>query len=117
MDQKAAKLRACATEARAVARSLGPYLDDAVSKAAPRAADMSVGFGDAPGGGSDAIWLGPFADQCTNTLQQRRGTLGRMATALMADANRWENEASRLESDSKAAKAKDKAAKTAAGGH
>jgi hypothetical protein len=116
MDQKAQKLRACATEARAVARSLGPYLDDAVSKAAPRAVDMAVGFGDAPSGGNDAIWLGPFADQCTSTLQQRRGTLGRMATALMADAARWENEASRLESESKAAKAKDKA-KTATGGH
>ena len=115
LDRRAQKLRACATEARTIARSLGPYLDDAVGKAAPRAADMMTGFGDA-GGGSEAIWLGPFADQCTGTLKQRQGTLASMASALMADATRWESEATRLDGESKAAKAKANA-KTGTGGH
>lgn len=101
MDQRAAKLRECAKDARAIARSLGPYLDDAVSKAAPRA-------GGAQDGGQ-AIWLGPYADQCTGTLKQRQAKLSSMASALMADATRWEGQAGRLEGDAKAARTQAKA--------
>jgi hypothetical protein len=105
LARRAQNLRDCAKQARTIARSLGPYLDDAVSKAAPRAADMVTGIGGAPTGGGTAIWLGPFADQCTGTLKQRQGKLSSMASALMADATRWEGEATRLEGDAKTARA------------
>ena len=100
LRKRAGTLRDCAKDARAIARTLGPYLDDAVRKAAPRAADLTGA------GGGGAIWLGPFADQCTATLQQRKQRLGGMANSLMADAGRWETEASELE---RQATAKDKA--------
>lgn len=109
LTRRAQNLRDCAKEARTIARSLGPYLDDAVSKASPRTGDMVTGIGSAPAGGGTAIWLGPFADQCTGTLKQRQSKLSSMATALMADATRWEGEATRLEGDAKTAKAAAKA--------
>ena len=115
LKQQADKLRECATQARTIARSLGPYLDDAVSRATPRGDDALSGFGGAPAG-NPAIWLGPFADQCTQTLTQRQSKLAGMASALMADAARWENEAGRLEGEARAAKAARTAGSTT-GGH
>lgn len=88
--KRAKHLRDCATEARSVARLLGPYLDDAVKKASPRA----TLFG---GGAGDAIWQGPFADASTQSLKARQRKLSGMATALLADAKRWEAEATALE--------------------
>lgn len=104
LSQRAQNLRECAKQARTIARSLGPYLDDAVSKATPRASGVLADLGGSTTG-NPAIWMGPFADQCTATLQQRRSKLASMASALMADATRWESEATRLEGDAKAAKA------------
>jgi len=103
LARRAENLRECAKQARTIARSLGPYLDDAVSKAAPRADAMMTGFG-GPAVGDSAIWLGPFADQCTARLKQRQSKLASMAAALMADATRWESEATRLDGEAKAAK-------------
>ena len=113
LTRRAQNLRECAKQARTIARGLGPYLDDVVSKAAPRADDVMTGLG-GPSAGSPAIWMGPFADQCTATLRQRQSRLASMASALMADATRWESEATRLDGDAKAAKAA-AAAKTTAG--
>lgn len=106
LKKRAERLRECARQARTIARRLGPYLDAAVAKATPRT-------GGTVGGTGDAIWLGPFADQCTSTLQQRQNKLSSLATALMADATRWENEAATLDDQAKA-KAK---AKAPTGGH
>lgn len=94
LKQRADKLRESASQARALARTLGPFLDDATRKAAARAVD--------PGHPGDAIWLGPYADACTSTLRQRQGTLHGMASSLMADATRWESAASDLDSQAKA---------------
>lgn len=99
LRKRAERLRECAREARALARRLGPYLDDAVKKAVPRAASRA-------GNGADAIWQGPFADECTALLQQRQRTLNGMGGALLADATRWANEADELD---RQAKEKDKA--------
>ncbi|MEU8585670.1 hypothetical protein AB0C59_01455 [Streptomyces sp. NPDC048664] len=101
LKARAKRLRECARQARALAGRLGPYLDQAVKKATPRGT----------GPGSGAIWLGPFADQCTLTLQKRRNTLSVMATSLLGDARRWEQQADELDHQ---ATEKDKAA---AGGH
>ncbi|MFE0672612.1 hypothetical protein [Streptomyces sp. NPDC058867] len=99
LKKRAEKLRGCAREARSIARRLGPYLDDAVKKATPRAAAFRTG------GDKGAIWQGPFADECTAALQNRQGTLNGMATSLLADATRWENQADELD---RQAKEKDK---------
>jgi hypothetical protein len=100
LKKRAERLRGCAREARSIARRLGPYLDDAVKKASPRAADFRTG------GDEGAIWQGPFADDCTAKLQQRQRTLNGMATSLLADATRWESQADELD---RQAKEKDKA--------
>ncbi|MDT0613577.1 hypothetical protein [Streptomyces lancefieldiae] len=107
LKKRAEQLRECAREARTLARRLGPYLDDAVKKATPRATGFRTG--DDKG----AIWQGPFADECTAKLQQRRHTLNGMGTALLADATRWESQADELD---RQAKEKDKA-KTGTGGN
>ncbi|WP_234335303.1 hypothetical protein [Streptomyces variegatus] len=52
LKKRAERLRDCAREARAPARRLGPYLDDAVKKATPRAAAFRTG------GDEGAIWQG-----------------------------------------------------------
>ncbi|MFR0358973.1 hypothetical protein [Streptomyces sediminimaris] len=105
LKKRAERLRGCAREARSIARRLGPYLDDAVRKATPRAAAFRTG------GDEGAIWQGPFADQCTATLQKRQSTLHSMAGSLLADATRWENQADELDRQ-----ARDKA-KAGTGGH
>jgi hypothetical protein len=107
LKKRAERLRECAREARTLARSLGPYLDGAVKKAAPRAGDFRAG------NDANAIWQGPFADECTAKLQQRQHTLNGMGGALLADATRWENQADELE---RQAKEKDKA-KAGTGGN
>ncbi|MFD5948871.1 hypothetical protein ACFWAZ_21785 [Streptomyces collinus] len=91
LKKRAERLRECAREARALARKLGPYLDNAVKKATPRAAAFRTG------GDEGAIWEGPFADECTAKLQQRQRTLNGMGTALLADATRWESQADELD--------------------
>ncbi|MGX1838057.1 hypothetical protein [Streptomyces diastaticus] len=101
LKKRAERLRECARQARTLARGLGPYLDDAVKKATPRAA---------AGAGKGAIWQGPFADECTTKLQQRKRTLNNMGTALMADATRWESQAEELDRQA------EKTAKAEAGG-
>ncbi|MGW5127702.1 hypothetical protein ACWEQ7_27380 [Streptomyces sp. NPDC004069] len=101
------QLRECAKEARALAREVGPYVDDAVRRATPRAVDFRTG------GDAGAIWQGPFADECTGTLQQRQRTLNSMGTALLMDAARWENQAGELD---RQAKEEDRA-KTGTGGN
>ncbi|MFI8302693.1 hypothetical protein ACIF80_04425 [Streptomyces sp. NPDC085927] len=95
LKKRAKRLRECAREARALSRRLGPYLDDAVKKATPRAGGFRTG--DDKG----AIWQGPFADECTSTLQQRQHTLNSMGTALLTDATRWENQADELDRQAK----------------
>ncbi|MFC5851209.1 hypothetical protein ACFPZI_05000 [Streptomyces chlorus] len=62
-----------------LSRRLGPYLDDVVKKATPRAGGFRTGDDEG------AIWQGPFADECTDTLQQRQHTLNSMGTALLKD--------------------------------
>ncbi|WP_405585056.1 hypothetical protein [Streptomyces sp. NBC_01190] len=111
LKRRADTLRECATQARTIARSLGPYLDAAVSKAAPRGGESRSGAGGSSGdssggatGGNPAIWAGPFADQCTHTLMERQSKLAAMASALLTDSVRWESEATRLEGEAKAAK-------------
>ncbi|MFJ4541047.1 hypothetical protein ACIP39_34565 [Streptomyces tibetensis] len=91
LKKRAERLRHCAQEARALARRLGPYLDDAVKKATPRAAAFRTG------GDEGAIWQGPFADECTAKLRQRQRTLNSMGTALLGDATRWESQADELD--------------------
>ena len=108
LKKRAERLRGCAREARSIARRLGPYLDDAVKKATPRAAAFRTG------GDEGAIWQGPFADECTSKLQQRKQSLNSMAGALLADANRWETQADELD---RQAKEKDKAKSGTGGGH
>jgi hypothetical protein len=105
LKKRAERLRDCAREARAIARTLGPYLDDAVKKATPRADAFRTG------GDEGAIWQGPFADQCTATLQQRQKRLNGMGSSLLADATRWESQAEELERQAKHAD------KAGAGGH
>lgn len=100
LKKRAEALRGCAREARSIARRLGPYLDDAVKKASPRAAAFRTGDD------ANAIWQGPFADECTATLRKRQGSLSGMASALLADATRWEAQADELD---RQAKEKDKA--------
>ncbi|MFD7875313.1 hypothetical protein ACFV5G_14620 [Streptomyces sp. NPDC059766] len=85
LRKRAEDLRECARKARALAGSLGGYLDNAVKQATP------------------AIWKGPFADTSTATLGARKKSLDSMAGDLMADARRWETEAHNL--DEEAAKA------------
>ncbi|GGL73531.1 hypothetical protein GCM10010129_16440 [Streptomyces fumigatiscleroticus] len=105
LKKRAKQLRDCAREARTLAHRLGPYLDGAVKKAAPRTS--------ASGDDKDAIWQGPFADECTSKLKQRQRTLNDMGTALLADATRWETQADELE---RQAKEKDKAKSNAGAG-
>ncbi|MEU0245998.1 hypothetical protein ABZ192_16965 [Streptomyces sp. NPDC006235] len=95
LKKRAERLRECAREARALARRLGPYLDNAVKKATPRTSAFRTG------GDEGAIWQGPFADECTAQLQQRQRTLNSMGTALLADATRWENQADELDRQAK----------------
>ena len=106
LKKRAERLRGCAREARSIARRLGPYLDDSVKKAAPRAAAFRTG------GDEGAIWQGPFADDCTAKLQKQQGTLNSMASSLLTDATRWESQADELD---RQAKEKDKA-KSGTGG-
>ncbi|MFG2964533.1 MULTISPECIES: hypothetical protein [unclassified Streptomyces] len=108
LKKRAEALRGCAREARGIARRLGPYLDDAVKKASPRAAAFRTGDD------ANAIWEGPFADECTATLRKRQGSLNGMASALLADATRWDAQADELDRQAKA-KGKD-GAKTGTGG-
>ncbi|MFD3540997.1 hypothetical protein ACFWUQ_16085 [Streptomyces sp. NPDC058662] len=107
LRKRARQLRDCAREARALAGRLGPYLDDAVKRATPRASSLWSG------GDAAVIWQGPFADQCTTVLQNHRQSLNGMGGALQADATRWENQAAELD---KQATAKDKA-EAATGGN
>lgn len=86
LKRRAADLRECARTARKVAGSLGPYLDGAVTSAAP------------------TIWTGPYATSTTGMLGARKSTLHQMASDLMRDAGRWDNEANTL--DDRATKAK-----------
>src|SRR4051794_31773834 len=95
LNKRAEQLRTCARDARKIAGRLGPYLDDVVKKATPRAVNLAGDTG-------EAIWLGPFADQCTRTLQDRKGRLSGLASALMADANRWESQARSLDDQAQA---------------
>ncbi|MFD5158398.1 hypothetical protein ACFWMJ_10055 [Streptomyces hawaiiensis] len=90
LKKRAERLRDAAREARTLAHRLGPYLDDAVQRATPRAAAFRAG------GDEGAIWQGPFADECTAKLQQRQRTLNSMGTALLADATRWESQGDEL---------------------
>ncbi|MEU1627008.1 hypothetical protein ABZ746_17145 [Streptomyces sp. NPDC020096] len=53
--------------------------------------------------GKDTIWIGPYATDTTATLQQRKSSLGNMASDLLADAKRWETEADNLDDRAKAA--------------
>ncbi|MFD9001860.1 hypothetical protein ACFV0T_12945 [Streptomyces sp. NPDC059582] len=108
LKKRAEKLRECAREARSLARRLGPYLDDAVKKATPRADAFRTG------GDKGALWQGPFADESTAMLQQRQRGLNGMGTALLADATRWETQADELD---RQAKEKDKAKSGTGGGH
>ncbi|MGW1727383.1 hypothetical protein ACWCQK_31255 [Streptomyces sp. NPDC002306] len=108
LKRRAEKLRACAREARSLAHRLGPYLDDAVKKATPRANAFRTG------GDKGALWQGPFADESTAVLQQRQRSLNGMGTALLADATRWETQADELD---RQAKEKDKAKSGTGGGH
>jgi hypothetical protein len=108
LKKRAERLRDCAREARAIARRLGPYLDDAVKKATPRATAFRTG------GDEGAIWQGPFADECTATLQKRQNSLSGMASSLLADATRWESQADELD---RQAKEKDKSKAGTGGGH
>ncbi|UXY29194.1 hypothetical protein [Streptomyces sp. HUAS TT20] len=85
LKKRADDLRECARRARTLAGSLGPYLDKAVSQATP------------------AIWKGPFADASTATLGARKSSLHSMASDLMADARRWETEASNLDDEARKA--------------
>ncbi|MGY6024982.1 hypothetical protein [Streptomyces spinosirectus] len=107
LKKRAGVLRGCAREARSIARRLGPYLDDVVKKATPRAAAFRTG------GDEGAIWQGPFADECTAKLQQRQKSLSGMASSLLTDATRWESQADELD---RQAKEKDRA-KAGTGGH
>ncbi|MFF9114114.1 hypothetical protein ACF09Y_00565 [Streptomyces massasporeus] len=91
LKKQAERLRDCARQARALAHRMGPYLDNAVKKATPRAAAFRTG------GEEGAIWQGPFADECTAKLQRRQRTLNSMGTALLADATRWESQADELD--------------------
>jgi hypothetical protein len=106
LKQRAERLRQHARDARTLAKALGPYLDGVVKQATPRAAD--------PAHPGNAIWAGPYADQCTTLLTRRQGTLRSMADSLVVDAGRWETAASHLDDQAKAA---GKKAKTTAGGH
>ncbi|MEV7525725.1 hypothetical protein [Streptomyces sp. NPDC091371] len=101
LKKRAKELRDCAREARSLAARLGPYLDDAVKRATPRASVFSGGAD------QDVIWQGPFADQCTTTLRTHQQSLNGMGTSLLADARRWETQADELD---RQATAKDKAA-------
>ncbi|MFJ2819426.1 hypothetical protein [Streptomyces sp. NPDC087294] len=95
LKKRAETLRGCAREARSIARRLGPYLDDVVKKATPRADAFRIGAD------TGAIWQGPFADECTAKLRKRQQTLNSMASSLLADATRWENEAGELDRQAK----------------
>ncbi|MFJ6792898.1 hypothetical protein [Streptomyces sp. NPDC091268] len=106
LKKRAKQLRDCARDARSIAAKLGPYLDDAVKRATPRAGGFSSGD-------QAVIWQGPYADQCTTTLRNRRQSLNGMGTALLADAARWDHQADELD---RQAAAKDKAA-TGTGGN
>ena len=86
LKQRANDLRDCARTARAVAGSLGPYLDKAVTQATP------------------AIWTGPYATSTTNMLTGHKSTLHQMAADLTRDASRWETEAHALDDQATQAK-------------
>ena len=63
LRKRAERLRECAREARALARRLGPYLDDAVKKATPRASGFPTGAD------KGALWQGPFADERVDSYE------------------------------------------------
>ena len=114
LKQRANTLRDQARQARTLARTLGSYLDGAVSEATPR---PDMGAEDLVSGAQPAIWTGPYADQCTSTLSQRQSTLQSMADGLVMDAARWEKVATQLDDEAKAKdKAKDKTGATSGGG-
>ncbi|HEY3479341.1 MAG TPA: hypothetical protein VGL02_10640 [Streptomyces sp.] len=81
--ERAGQLRTCATRARKIAAALGPYLDKTVGQATA----------------SPSIWTGPYATATTQMLVGHRGSLGTMASDLLADVTRWEAEANRLEDE------------------
>ncbi|MEU6070373.1 MULTISPECIES: hypothetical protein [Streptomyces] len=85
LKKRADDLRECARRARTIAGSLGPYLDNAVTQAAP------------------AIWKGPFAEASTATLGTRKSSLHSMASDLITDARRWETEANNLDDQARKA--------------
>lgn len=95
LKKRAEQLRECARDARSVAKQLGPYLDSPVKKASPRVNPFT-------GAGDDAIWAGPYADASTRSLQEKQHKLQRMAASLMADAKRWEQQATHLDDEAKA---------------
>lgn len=90
LKKRAEDLRECARTARKVAGSLGPYLDAAVTSAAP------------------TIWTGPYATSTTGMLGARKSTLHQMASDLMRDAGRWDSEAHSLDDQATKAKAAQK---------
>ncbi|MEW9533184.1 hypothetical protein [Microbispora sp. NPDC049125] len=93
LRRRAHELRECARRARAVAESLGPCLDQAVSIATAKDA-----------------WQGWYAQETTGRLSERQRGLRGMASALMSDAGAWLTEADKLERQA------DQVAKTAKAG-
>jgi hypothetical protein len=110
LRSRAKNLREAARQARSLAPKLGSYLDDVTKQASNGINDFVVRNSE----WGSAIWHGPYAQQCTQALQKRRSTLQSMATALLADAKRWDAEATDLETKAKDA---DKKAASAGGGH
>lgn len=96
MKQRADGLRDCARRAVTIAKALGSYLEKPVGQA----------------NSNPPIWTGPYAQATTVRLTQQQITLRTMADDLLADAARWQAEATRIDGD--AAKA---AAKKPAGSH
>ena len=74
LRSRAETLRSCAKRARTAARAMGTYLDGEVKTATAT--------------GEALIWIGPYATDTTATLQQHQSALQRMASELVADANR-----------------------------
>ncbi|GHE11730.1 hypothetical protein [Streptomyces alanosinicus] len=107
---RAKNLREAARQARSLAPRLGGYLDDVSRQACNGINDFVVRNSE----WSSAIWHGPYAQQCAQALVTHQATLESMATALMADASRWDAEATDLETRAKDA---DKKTASAGGSH
>jgi hypothetical protein len=82
LRQRAEDLRDCARQARDMATRVGPFIDGEAELAQRQ---------------DPVIWEGPYAERTTAIIADHRGTLHSMASALMNDATRWENEATELD--------------------